>query len=396
MRIGFDARCLEENKISGVGEYSLELLRNILETEPPRPNEKKDSRRYIIFSNSFKQQSKNHLGWLAGYPHIELKRFRYPNKILNLFFWYLNWPKIDKMIGGVDIFFAPNINFISVSRDCRLIITFHDLSFERYPDFFPLKTRLWHKYFVNPRKLARTAEKIIAVSDSTKNDLEEIYGIKPENIKTIPHGISPKFRKIDGKDSKLLAIKKKYNLPNDFILFLGNIEPRKNISSIVTSYINLGLKNPKLAKYKLVLAGNVSPLCQNLINKENIATCGYIEGNDRPYIYNLASLLVYPSYFEGFGLPVLEAMACGTPVIASNNSSIPEVAGPAAILVDPNRPSEITIAIEALLTDDKLYHRMKERGIKQSQTFSWKKCALELTPAFSDQLEKDLGDTHKN
>jgi glycosyltransferase involved in cell wall biosynthesis len=136
-------------------------------------------------------------------------------------------------------------------------------------------------------------------------------------------------------------------------------------------------KNPKLAEYKLVLAGNISPLCKDLIEKENVKACGYIKRGDRPYVYNLASLFVYPSFFEGFGLPILEAMASGTPVIASNNSSLPEVSGNAAITIDPNRPTEIAEAMESLLTDEKIYIKFKERGIAQSKKFSWKKCAEE-------------------
>jgi glycosyltransferase involved in cell wall biosynthesis len=138
-----------------------------------------------------------------------------------------------------------------------------------------------------------------------------------------------------------------------------------------------------LEKYELVLAGNISPLCREFVEKENLKTCGYIKREDRPYVYNLASLFVYPSFFEGFGLPILEAMASGTPVIASNNSSIPEVAENAAILIDPNRPDELAEAMKNILIDEKLYNKLKERGLSQSQKFSWKKCALESMPAFS-------------
>lgn len=367
MKIGFDARCLEEENISGVGEYALELLKNILEID--------SSNQYIIFSNSWRQKNKRHFSWLNEYPNAELKRFSYPNKILNFCFWYFNWPKIDKIVGGADIFFAPNINFLSVSDGCRLVTTFHDLSFERYSLFFPLKTRLWHKFFVSPRKIARTSEKLIAVSESTKKDLEEIYRVENEDIEAIPHGISQDFRVMDKNNQKLLAIQKKYGLPKKFILYLGNIEPRKNISSIIASCKYIISKNPKLSEYKLALAGNISPFCEDLIEKEDIKTCGYIEREDRPYVYNLASLFVYPSFFEGFGLPVLEAMACGTPVITSNNSSIPEVAGDAAILIDPNRPSEIAETMRAVLLDENLYNILKERGIAQAKKFSWEKCA---------------------
>lgn len=375
MKIGFDARCLEEKKISGVGEYALELLKNLLEAD--------SKNEYVVFSNSFKQKANRNFEWIKKYPSVKLERFSFPNRILNFCFWYLNWPKIDKMIGGADVFFAPNINFLSVSKKCRLVATFHDLSFERYPNFFPFKTRLWHEYFVNPWRIARTAEKLIAVSESTKKDLETIYKTDPEKIDVVRHGISDSFKVIDRNDPKLLEIQKKYNLPYKFVLYLGNIEPRKNISSIASAYKIFISKKPELGKFKLILAGNISPLCREMVKKENLKTCGYIEREDRPYVYNLASLFVYPSFFEGFGLPILEAMACGAPVIASNNSSIPEVAGRAAIFIDPNRPSELAEAMKAVLTDEKLYTNIKERGLLQSKKFNWKKCALESMPAFS-------------
>ncbi|HUD09057.1 MAG TPA: glycosyltransferase family 1 protein, partial [Candidatus Saccharimonadales bacterium] len=213
--------------------------------------------------------------------------------------------------------------------------------------------------------------------ESTKKDLEEIYQVRKENIQVIPHGISQDFRVMEENDQRLDSTRKKYELPQKFIFFLGNIEPRKNILSIIKAYKNIISSNPKLSEYKLVLAGNISPLCRDLIEKEDIMTCGYIEREDRPYVYNLASLFVYPSFFEGFGLPVLEAMACGTPVIASNNSSLPEVSGKSILSIDPNRPAELAEAIENILIDENLYNKFKKRGIAQAQKFSWEKCAKE-------------------
>lgn len=369
MKIGFDARCLEEDQISGVGEYTLELLKNLLEID------KKNQ--YIVFSNSFRQKNSQPFAWLSQYPNAKLKRFSFPNKIFNFFLWYLKQPKIDKLIGGVDIFLAPNINFLSVSAKCPLIITFHDLSFERYLAFFSWKSRWWHRYFVSPRQIAQTAQKIIAVSESTQKDLEEIYGINPEKIKVIYHGVDKNFKPIGQNNPKFSEIQKKYNLPEKFILYLGNIEPRKNILGIVRAYKNLVLKNKKFSKYKLILSGKVNSLFRHELKKENIINCGYIERKDRPFIYNLASLFIYPSFFEGFGLPVLEAMACGTPVITSNTSSLPEVAGAAAILIDPHRPDQISEAMENILADEKLYNIIKEKGFRQAQKFSWEKCAKE-------------------
>ena len=378
MRIGIDLRCLEEEKISGVGEYTLELVRNLLETD--------NQNKYVIFSNSYKQTSQNFF-FFEKYPNARLRRFRYPNKLLNLSLWYFGWPKLDKLIGGADIFFAPNINFLAVGKNCKLITTFHDLSFERFPEFFTLKTRLWHYYFVNPRQIARKSKRVIAVSESTKKDLEEIYKINPKSIKVVYHGVSEDFRIIDRNGPKFLDIQKKYALPYKFILYLGNIEPRKNIKSIIEAYKKFLSINPKLEKYKLVLAGSINPLCRGIIEKENVTACGYIEREDRPYVMSLASLFVYPSHFEGFGLPVLEAMACGTPVVASNSSSLPEVVGNAAILVSSHRPDEIAEAMEAVLTDEKLRSKLKEKGLKQAQKFNWKKCAASTLKIFEEIYE---------
>ena len=393
MRIGIDLRCLEEEKISGVGEYALEIVRNLLENDSPRSGPPRlgeaggagKKNEYIIFSNSFKQKSKN-FSFLEKYPHARLKRFWYPNKMLNLLLWYSGWPRLDKLIGGVDIFFAPNINFLAISEDCRLITTFHDLSFERFPEFFTAKTRLWHYYFVNPCRIAKKSDRIIAVSQSTGKDLDELYKIDAKKISVIRHGIGEDCKIISRNDPKLLEVQKKYNLPYKFILYLGNIEPRKNTESVIETYKKLREDNPALAKYKLVLAGNISPLYFDIIEKEkgDILPIGYIDRKDKPFVYNLASLFVYPSFFEGFGLPVLESMACGTPVIASNNSSISEVTGNSAIIINPNRPEELCEAMKNILQDEKLYNALRERGLKRAQKFSWKKCAEETLKIFED------------
>ncbi len=377
MRIGIDLRCLEEEKISGVGEYALEIVKNLLEID--RKN------KYIIFSNSWKQRSKN-FDFLKKYSRVELKRFRYPNRILNFFLWYFDWPKIDRLIGGVDIFFAPNINFLAVSKKCPLVATFHDLSFERFTEFFGIKTRLWHYYFVNPRRLVKKLKQVIAVSQSTKNDLEELYKINKEKISIIYHGVSEDYKVISRNDPKLLAVQRKYHLPYKFILYLGNIEPRKNVSSLIKAYKELKKEGLAFKEYKLILAGKVSPLCYNIVGKEkdNIILIGYVNRVDKPFIYNLASLFVYPSFFEGFGMPVLEAMACGTPVITSNTSSLPEVAGKAALMIDPHRPQELLEAMKSILLDKKLYNTLRERGLKQSQNFSWKKSAKETLQIFEN------------
>jgi len=377
MRIGIDVRCLAEGRRTGVEEYTLNLLENLFKID--QKNE------FVLFFNSFRA-SRINFTWIKKYPNVTLKKFNYPNKILNFLFWYFNWPKIDNLIGGVDIFFIPNIIFGSVSKKVKLIVTIHDLSFEKYPETFSLKRRFWH-IFINPKKICRQADKIIAVSESTKNDLVSLYKIKPEKVETILSGISEKFRVIDRNEEKLIKVKEKYNLPYRFMLYLGTIEPRKNISAIVTAYEalqNFSQKNKPsgLNNCKLVIAGQKGWLTKKILTeintsayKKNIILVDFVEDEDKEYFYNLSSLFVYPSFFEGFGFPPLEAMKCGIPIIASNNSSLPEIVGRGGILVDPDKPGEILEAMKQILDNKELWLKLKTDGLLISSNLNWGKTA---------------------
>ncbi|MFA5777011.1 MAG: glycosyltransferase family 1 protein [Parcubacteria group bacterium] len=373
MRIGIDIRCLQEGRKTGVEEYTLNLLSNIFELD--KKNE------YVLFFNSLKGKNLD-LDWLKKYPNVRIKSFHYPNKIFNLLVWYFNWPKIDRLIGGTDVFWMPNINFGAFSERTKLMLTMHDLSFEIMPENFPWKTRLWH-FLINPKKLCQRADKIIAVSDSTKNDLEIFYKINSEKISVIHSAVSDDFKVIDRNNPEMLAVKEKYNLPYHFILYLGTIEPRKNIISIVKAYDQLRrLKNKELDRYKLAIAGangwkekgvlkeiNKSPF------KNDILTIGFIKPENKPYLYNLASLFVYPSFFEGFGFPPLEAMSSGVPVITSNNSSLPEIVGDSGILIDPEKTDELCKAMREILLNREWCSKLREKGLKRATDFDWQKSA---------------------
>jgi glycosyltransferase involved in cell wall biosynthesis len=376
MRIGIDIRCLGEGRRTGVEEYALNLLHNLFSID--KKNE------YVLFLNSFKKTGNAVLDF-SKYKNVSIKTFRWPNKMINFLFWYLNFPKIDKMLGGVDILFFPNIIFAAASRKTKVILTVHDLSFEHFPETFSWKRRLWH-WFINPRKLCQKADGIIAVSESTKKDIEEIYKIKPEKISVVYSGARSSFKSIDRNDQKLLTVKEKYNLPYKFMLYLGTIEPRKNIVGIIRAYNQLrNIKHPELAKYKLVIAGERGWKSEKIFSEigkspfgEDIIFTGFVADEDKPAIYNLASLFVYPSFFEGFGFPPLEAMACGVPVITSNNSSLPEVAGAAAILIDPDKPDEIYQAMKEILLSRNLQESLRKKGFEQVKKFEWKKTAEEF------------------
>ena len=410
MNIGIDIRPLMSSVRSGVGEYTFELLNAIFATDKIN--------QYFLFYNSQKNVEQYVQQWHQNNIHYVHKKW--PNKLFNLVTKFFNAPKIDTIIAGssnsstlttLDYFFSPNPGFTALSKKTKHIITIHDLSFEFFPEFFSLKQRLWH-WAVNPKKQCQQATTIICPSENTKRDIISLYKIPAEKIQVIYPGISthlgptviPAKAGIQtpdnripqaGNDSHTLStnnpppssesIIKKYNLPSKFILFLGAMEPRKNILSIIKAFEQThSLASPQSneSEHSLVLAGYPGWKNKQIYQKiassplrNKIYCIGAIDETDKTALYTLASLFVYPSFYEGFGFPPLEAMACGTPVITSNRSSLPEVAGNAAYLVNPNRPTELAESIQKILTNKTLQEHFIQRGLEQANKFIWEETA---------------------
>ncbi len=363
MNIGIDIRFLARGAQSGVEEYALNLL--------PRLFSLDRTIGFKLFYNAFKKKKLDY-PWV-GASNVKLYQFSIPNRFLQASSFFLDSPKIDKLIGGADVFFSPHFILAPVSKKCKKIITFHDLSFEYYPEFFSWQRKIWHT-LMKPKKQAELADKIIAVSQSTKEDMVNLYKIAPEKIEVIYSGISEEFRELE--KSELQEVREKYHLPEKFILYFGTIEPRKNIIGIIKAFELLK------SDEKLVIAGSPGWLCKNIYKvaknssrAKDIVFAGFIEKKDKLALYNLAELFIYPSFFEGFGFPPLEAMACGTPTIISNTASLPEVAGEAAMIVDPYNINDIAVAIKEVLGNEKLREEMKERGLALSKKFNWQTCA---------------------
>jgi len=404
MKIGIDIRILAKGTRTGVENYTINLLSRLL------PLDK--SKKYKLFYNGFKRPKLDY-PWLKS-SNIKIKILRFPNRIFDLFLRFLKFPKIDKVLKGVDVFLSPHFLLTPVSSNVKTIIVFYDLSFVRFPEFFSFPKLLWHK-FVYPKYQAQRANLIVVISQSTKKDLINLYGIDPEKIKVIYPGVDEKFRPIDKKDPNLLRVREKYNLPvggAGFILYFGTIEPRKNILGLIEAFEQIKEeKNPPLLQIqwqgfegmvkkeeksgldfsdlKLVIAGSRGWLCKNVFKKakesrfsKDIIFTGFIEEEDKPYLYNLAEAFVYPSFFEGFGLPPLEAMACGMPVVVSNTSSLPEVVGRGAIMVNPYNIDEIGFAIRKILEDKKLKSHLIKEGLKRSKYFNWDKSTQEFLKIF--------------
>lgn len=460
MVIGVDIRTLMDARYSGVSEYTLNLVSALLMLD--RENE------YRLFYNSARDLSGRMPKF--DYPNVKIVKKSVPNKILNYFlFKFLNSPKIDKLLDvdpasgrGASVFFMPHINFIALSGKSKSVLTIHDLSFLRYPEFFSARKNFWHK-MINVKRLAHKFDKIIAVSENTKRDVVELCGVNPDRVKVIYSGIEdiykpdyglritdygfdiirnkshtfwggllnpvPKIDFVDPTAEQVGYSKKvrdKYNLPDKFtphllntdirlqgekqnkflegdmkfrpkgagfILFLGTVEPRKNIIGLIRAYEILKERNSDLSQYKLVIAGGNGWRSEGIYKvwreskyKDDIIFLGYIEKKDKVYLYNLASLFVYPSFYEGFGFPPLEAMASGVPVITSFSSSLPEIVGGAGLMVDPYNINDLAIAMEKVLTDDDLRDNLIKKGLERVKKFSWEKAGREYLSLFKNSV----------
>ena len=369
MRVGIDIRILGSLYKSGVEEYTENLLAHMLPENP-------DIKFKLFYSGDPLLLVK--YAWVS-LENIEIVQSSVFNKLIFASSWLFNYPKLDDLVGGVEAFFSPHFLIAPLNSYCRRVMTFHDLSYLRFKEFFSLRRDLWHRFQIRPFVRSNLPDKIIAVSDSTKNDLIEKYGIEPWRIEKVYSGISDTITR-PSKEG-LDEFRKRYGLPGEFILFLGKLEPRKNISTLIRAF-NLMKDSGNFRELYLVIVGAKGWLFKDIFreaemspHKNKIIFKDYITDKEKKFYYSLASAFVYTSFFEGFGFPPLEAMACGTPVIASNNSSLPEVVGDAGILVDPYNAVDISNGVRAIIEDVNLRNALVERGYERVKIFDWKKCA---------------------
>lgn len=277
-------------------------------------------------------------------------------------------------------------NFIAnLSAEYKSIITIHDMAHYYYPQYTVTGFENDLNYKLGEHALM--SDLILCVSENTKRDVINILGIEESKIWVTYNGVSEGFRRYQDKN-KMNDLRSRFTLPERFILFVGTVEPRKNLIKLIEAYQLLhsqyGIKEP------MVIVGGKGwknePLYQRIKEMkidDHIIFTGYVSDDDLPLFYNAATVFAYPSLYEGFGIPVIEAMACGVPVVTSNVSSLPEVAGDAAVLVNPEEPEEIAAAIYRIMIDEDLYESLREKGFKQASKFTWEACAKKTLEAIS-------------
>lgn len=286
-----------------------------------------------------------------------------------------------------DLYHEPN--FLAYKFKGPTVLTVHDLSWIRYPDTHPKdRIHMMDRYFMP--SLER-AQKIITDSEFIKSEIVATFNIKPEKIHAIGLGVEADFR--PKSESETVDTLKKHGLNyHKYILALGTLEPRKNLQQALETFLTLPHRVRK--EYPLVLVGmlgwktsTLEKLIDPLIKTGEVRQLGYVSRSELIDITASAKMLIYPSIYEGFGLPPLEAMACGTPVIASNVSSIPEVVGSAGILIDPYDTNELREAILNLIDDDVMHKKLSVTSLERSRNFSWEQCTRNTIEVYKEVLK---------
>ncbi len=382
MKIGADIRVLMDKHYSGISEYTANLLSALLAQD--RTSE------YKLFYNSYHDLGGRLDSWNG--PNSQVIGLHYPNKIFNYCLQKVfGYPRLDQILGGVDVFWSPHFNFTSLSGSesgLKKVITVHDLSFLRYPQFFSGRKNFWHKA-LGVKKIMKEADMIIAVSENTKNDIIELAGIDAAKIRVIYSGNN--LVKKAWPEEKAKTCLDKLGVSGPFILYVGNIEPRKNISGLIKAYDELRRGGENI---DLVLAGapgwkdaQIYSDWQASPYKDQIKFLGYISQEEKEILYSKAAVFAYPSYYEGFGFPPLEAMTYGAPVVCSNVSSLPEIVAEAAIMINPEKSEELAEAMKMILTDKGLRARLVDSGYERAKIFSWNKTAVEYLALFKELHE---------
>ncbi len=364
MKIGIEAERANLGQKTGVEHYAKQLILHLAEID--------QKNQYILYLRT-KPES-----WFLNLPkNFSIKVMPFP------IFWTQVRLSLEMVFNPVDVLFIP-ASALPLLHPKNSVVTIHDLAWLFYPDTFTWFNRSFLKW--STKFATRNARKIIAVSEATKNDLVKYYRVDDKKVGVVHHGYENNNYGLRITDYGL-----KSPLPEKFILFLSTLQPRKNLEGLIDAFKELKQENPELP-HRLVVVGRLGWKFESILkkideNKDLVAYLNHVSDEDRLAIMRKADLLVLPSFYEGFGMQILEAFDAKVPVAASKVSSMPEVAGEAAVYFDPHDTKEIKNAIKCVLLDKSMSDCLKDLGQKRLESFSWNKCAKETLEVMTKLTE---------
>jgi glycosyltransferase involved in cell wall biosynthesis len=364
MHIGIDAHAIGARQ-AGNETYIGNLIKSLAEVD--------GDNRYTLYLANAEAAARWRAEFTRQYPNFVVRLLPPPTPLVRV-------PvalELELRLRPVDLlhvqFTAPLFCPVPV------IATIHDLAFEHMPETFTRRGSLQLKFTV--RRTAKRAARIATVSEYSRQDLIRTYKLPPEKVVVTHNGIGPIFSPQPASGDEAQKLRHCFGIERDFILAVGSLQPRKNLVRLIRAYAKLRNRKDGF-NHQLVIVGRKLWLSNEIFAEakrqewaRDIILTGYVSDEDLPAFYRAARAFVYPSLFEGFGIPPLEAMACGTPVITSNTSSLPEVAGDAALLIDPYNEQDLANALISIVNDEKLRALLRERGFVQSKKFTWRNAA---------------------
>lgn len=370
MRIGIDGRYIQDH-FPGIGRYTYNLIQALTKAAP------EDS--FVLLHNPKLVNTRYDLGTLQS-PNLEIVAVDAPT-----FSLAEQW-RLPSIVRGLrlDLFHSPYY-LKPYLLPCPSVVTIYDLIPRLYPEYVSSGARVIFEMAI--RLAIVTSRLVISVSQSAKEDLVRLLGVPPSKVCVTPLGVDSQFKPVNEK--AIFNLRQKHDLPEGYILYLGTNKPHKNLARLVEAFAEVKTEQ------KLVLAGKEDPryseaheVTKQLGLQDRVVFLGQVSEDDLPALYSGAALFVFPSLCEGFGLPLLEAMACGVPVISSSTSSLPEIAGQAAVMVAPLDLSQLARALERVLGDSNLRASMREEGLKQAAQFSWERTAVETLAVYRQVLSR--------
>ena len=371
MRIAFDLRWIRSEQIDGISRYAINLISHLLQADTENG--------YVLIGNQAILQK--HLA-LSALPNVTIVSI--PQPLLSIQDFLLTHRDIQRL--GVDIFHVPNYLTSPFRGNYRKILTVYDLIPFLFPEVLSKSRLLWRVFYKTPYPAAfilRSADTIITTSENTKQDLIRLLKIPAENIQVVWCGLEHRFHPGYQISEQFLQ---QYHLPPHFMLYVGRQDPYKGLNYLVEAYALL----PEALRqtYKLVIAGKTDLRyigeVYNLVGKlhlrqqQDVIFFDYVPDTDLPFLYSAATLLVHPSLYEGFGFPPLEAMACGTPVVYADTSSLTELIGNAGFAVAPASAEAIADGIQEMLGNNQLRYSFSEKGIQHAQRYTWQNAARKI------------------